>query len=309
MSATQSQDWPDEAIVTVLLVCWNHRRFVRTAIVSVFEQTYTRLQVVVFDNGSTDGSQEELKALKAQYDFELILQDNVGLVRALNRGLSLARGKYIAPLSTDDRWLPHKIALQVAYMEQNPDVHLVAGQIESIDADGGPGPFPTIIRAGEPTFAELMNHGNYVPGPTVMCRLSTLQALGGYDESIRIEDYSLVLKLTYRKMRVVVLPEIVTQYRFHGSNWTAGSLDDEFHELGMVYRHTPEYRGFYRHYFPLTFWRLVKEGQKRKAIALLFTEPVPWTWANVGKGMLRLLIPYSLVRLSRTLQGKPAQGD
>ena len=67
---------------------------------------------------------------------------------------------------------------------------------------------PTVKRSGEPTFKELMTRGNYVPGPTTMCRIDTLNALGGYDESIRIEDYSLVLKLTYRGMRVVVLPRI-----------------------------------------------------------------------------------------------------
>ena len=293
--------------VTAVLVCWNHVRFLRKAIESVFAQTYPNIELIVFDNGSTDGSRAELEKLRAEREFTLVLQDNVGLVRALNRGLGMCTGDYIACLSTDDIWLPEKTAIQVDFLGRNPDVHLVAGQIESIDADGKLSAVPTVKRSGEPTFAELMTRGNYVPGPTTMCRVSTLKRLGGYDESIRIEDYSLVLKLTYLGMRVVVLPESLTLYRFHGSNWSAGSLEAELLEVGRAYRHTPEYAAFYRFHFPLTFWRLVKDGQKMAALRLFLSEPVPWTWDNVGRGLLRLPIPYVLIRLVRRLREKLAR--
>ncbi len=278
----------------------------RKAVESVFAQTYPNIELIVFDNGSTDGSRAELEKLRAEREFTLVLQDNVGLVRALNRGLSLCKGKYIACLSTDDIWLADKTAVQVDFLERNPDVHLLAGQIESIDADGKLSAVPTVKRSGEPTFKELMTRGNYVPGPTTMCRIATLKALGGYDESIRIEDYSLVLKLTYLGMRVVVLPQSLTLYRFHGANWSARSLEAELLEVGAAYRHTPEYRDFFRFHFPLTFWHRAKEGSKMSALRLLLSEPVPWTWDNVGRGVVRLLIPYFLVRLVRKLRAKTA---
>jgi alpha-1,3-rhamnosyltransferase len=291
-------------LVTAVLVCWNHAKFVRKAVESVFAQTYPNIELFVFDNGSTDGSREELQRLRSEREFNLFFQDNIGLVPALNLGLEKSNGKYLACLSTDDVWLPDKTAVQVSYLEENPDVHLVAGQIESIDADGNAGPFPTIRRPGEPTFAQLMTEGNLVPGPTIMCRIATLKALGGYDPTLKIEDYPLVLKLTRRGMRVVVLPQSLTLYRFHGSNWTAGSLEKELLEVGAQYRDLPEYRGFYARHFPLSFWRLVLDGRKRDAIRLLFSEPVPLTWRNFGKGALRMLIPYSLVLLVRSLRQK-----
>lgn len=288
--------------VTAVLVCWNHVRFVRFAVQSVLAQTYPGIELIVFDNGSTDGSRDELAKLRAEHDFTLILQDNVGLVRALNRGLALSTGKYFACLSTDDIWLPEKTATQVAYLENNPDVHLVAGQIESIGADGQLSDTPTVKRSGEPTFKELMTEGNYVPGPTIMCRADTLKSIGGYDESIRIEDYPLVLKLTHDGLRVVVLPQSLTLYRFHGANWSAGSLEAELLEVGAQYRHRPEYRGFFALHSPRSFWRLTREGRKMAALKLLLTEPVPLTWENVGKGIIRLLIPYALVQLVRRLR-------
>jgi len=121
-------------LVTATLVCWNHRRFVRQAVLSALEQTYPHVELIVIDNGSTDGSQDDLRALRDQHGFTLILQDNVGLVRALNQALEIARGKYIACLATDDVWLPEKTARQVALLEANPDVHVASGQIACIDA-------------------------------------------------------------------------------------------------------------------------------------------------------------------------------
>jgi alpha-1,3-rhamnosyltransferase len=304
MTDLQRSD-PARPLVTAVLVCWNHARFVRAAVESVIQQTYPNIQLIVFDNGSTDGSRRELEALHAEHGFMLVLQDNIGLVRTLNRGLTMAQGQFFAGLSTDDVWLPRKTEIEVDYLMGHPDVQLVAGQIESIDANGRPSPVPTVKRWGEPTFAELMSKGNYVPGPTVMCRTAILRELDGYDESVRIEDYTLVLKLTHLGHRIVVLPDSLTLYRSHGANWTGRSIDPELHEVGSLYRHTPEYRAFYRFHFPLSFWRLVKDGHKRQALRLLLSEPVPWTWANVGRGLVRMAIPYWFVRIVRMLRGGP----
>ena len=295
-------------LVTAVLVCWNHERFVRAAVLSALAQTDANVELIVFDNGSTDGSRRVLESLRAEHEFTLVCQENAGLVRAINRGLALARGKYLAILATDDVWLPGKTARQVAYMEANPDVAMVSGQVAFIDADDRPMPHPGDQRPGEATFADLMANGCSVHGPTVLARVDLLREIGGYDESLRIEDYSMALRLTHEKRRVVVLADILTLYRRHGNNWTARSIDPDVIEIGNRYRGTPEYRSYFRYHFPLSFWRLVHEGKKMQALRLMRSEPVPWTWANVGRGLLRMLVPYSFVRAARALQGKPADG-
>ncbi len=296
-------------LVTAVLVCWNHERFVRAAVESALAQTYPAVQLIVFDNGSTDHSRAELEALRREREFTLILQENVGLVRAINRGLSLAQGKYLTLLATDDLWLSGKTERQVAFLEANADVHLVSGQVECIDQDGKPTGPPVEPRPGEVTFADLMVWGCSVYGPTVMCRVDTLREIGGYDETLRIEDYSMALKLTYSGRRVVALPDVLTLYRRHGNNWTAKSIDPDLAQIGEKYRHTPQYRDFYRRFFPTTFWHLVKDGHKAQALRVLLREPVPWTWRNVGRGMVRLLIPYALIRAYRQLTGRPPRGE
>ena len=299
----------ESPLVTAVLVCWNHERFVRSAVLSALHQTYAYIQLIVFDNGSTDGSRIELESLCKEYGFTLICQGNVGLVRALNMALALAAGRYFAILSTDDVWLSEKTAKQVAFLEANPDVHLVSGQVDGIDAEGRPAARHQLERPGEATFADLMSLGCYVYGPTIMCRVQTLREFGGFDESMRIEDYSLALRFTHAGRRVVVLPDDLTLYRSHGKNWTARSIDSEVAEIGRRFRQTAEYASFYRHHFPLEFWRLVKNGHKLRALKVLWSEPVPWTWINVGRGLVRMLIPYTLIRMVRKFIGKNSSGE
>ena len=289
-------------LVTAVLVCWNHERFARSAVLSALNQTHRNLQIIVFDNGSTDASRAELESLRAEHDFTLICQGNVGLVRALNQGLAMAKGEYFAVLATDDIWLPGKTELQAKYLDTHPDVHLVSGHLEGIDADGRPNGLPVTDFVGEVTFSGLMTQGNCVQGPTIMCRTDTLRSIGGYDESQRIEDYSLALKLTHRGLRVVVLPDVCTQYRRHETNWTLRSLDAELREIGAAYRTCPEYRSYYRRHFPLAFLYLVKAGKKREALHTLFNEPEEWSWNNVGRGLVRICIPYVLLQYYRQLK-------
>jgi len=290
-------------LVTAVLVCWNHERFLEAAVLSAVRQTHADIQLIVIDNGSTDGSQAKLETLAAEHGFALVCQGNVGLVRALNQALAMARGKYFAALATDDVWLLDKTAKQVAFLEANPGVDLVSGQIAGIDAEGRPLDVPVVVRPGEVTFADLMAHGGFIYGPTMMCRVETLRAMGGYDESLRIEDYSIALKFAHEGRRLVVLPDVLTHYRRHGNNWTAGSVDPDIAAIGEKYRGTPEYRAFYQRSFPMEFWQLVRDGRKREAWRVLLNEPVRWDWNNVGRGLLRMPIPYSLIRAFRALRG------
>ena len=296
-------------LVTAVLVCWNHERFVRAAVLSALQQSYKNIEFIVFDNGSTDGSRRELEALQADHGFKLICQSNVGLVAALNQALAIASGKYLATLATDDIWLPDKTAKQVEFLEAHPDVHLVSGQVRGIDAEDRPAGRHSLERPGEATFSDLMALGCFVYGPTIMCRVQTLRDMGGYDESLRIEDYSLALRLAYEGRRVMVLDEDLTLYRRHSASWTSRSIEPELAEIGAKFRHTPEYPAFYRHHFPLSFWRLVKNGRKRQALRLLKSEPVPWTWENMGRGLVRMLIPYGLVKGYRRFMGKALDGE
>lgn len=296
-----------QPLVTVVLVCWNHARFVRSAILSVVRQTYPNQQVIVFDNDSTDGSPAIIEALAAQYGFEFIRQPNVGLVKTLNRGLALARGEYFAVMATDDMWLLDKTERQVAYMQAHPEVVLTCGNSLMIDAnDHLIGMAPANRPAMAVSFRELMVNGNCVHGPSVMLRTAVLRELGGYDESWRIEDYTLALRLTHAGHAVHHLGLALVQYRRHGANWTARPIYAENLNTGRPYRHTPEYPLFVKRH-ARGYFRMLAGSDKRAALDLLRREPIALSLHDVGVGFIKLATPRALIQALRRVRRQPPQ--
>jgi alpha-1,3-rhamnosyltransferase len=298
-----------EPLVTAVLVCWNHERFVEAAVRSVLAQSYGNIQLIVFDNGSTDGSRGILQQLEREHGFKLVLQENIGLVRTLNLAMRMAEGQYFAVLATDDIWLPGKTRTQVDYLQAHPAVALVIGAIKTIDAEGRPvdraNPMPHF--EGEVRFEDLLKQRKTTNGPTVMCRTDTLREIGGYDEDIRIEDAALAMKLTSKGHRVVGLPDVLTLYRRHGANWTAQQpLWPDVCDIGKKYCRSPaEYRWFVRHRLSRTFRRLAGT-QKAEAIRMLRNQPILWPSIHIAIGLLKLAMPMPLLSLRPKPSTRPS---
>ncbi|HEY5957340.1 MAG TPA: glycosyltransferase family A protein, partial [Polyangiaceae bacterium] len=107
--------------VTAVIPTYNRREYVQEAIDSIIAQTFRDYEIIVVDDGSTDGTRE---ALPARYGERIryLWQTNQGESAARNHALSLAMGQYIAFLDSDDLWLPDKLTKQVALLEQRQDI-------------------------------------------------------------------------------------------------------------------------------------------------------------------------------------------
>jgi alpha-1,3-rhamnosyltransferase len=299
-----------DPLVTALLVCWNHERFVGAAVRSVLDQTHRNIQLIVFDNGSTDRSRDILRAMAAEHGFELVLQENVGLVRALNRGLRMAKGKYVALMATDDVWLPEKTRTQVDFFERHPDVGLTFGAVHAIDADGkrfdrDNAMLPYI---GDVTLDDLLWTRRTTNGPTVMARTAALKRVGGYDEDIRTEDFAMAMKLAANGIRITGLPEVLTLYRRHDANWTAlESRWRDIRDAGRKYCRTQaEYRRFIRERLAREF-RSLARSQKIEALKLMWSAPVASLSKDFVIGLFRLALPSLPPKASRAKQSSPGR--
>lgn len=116
-------------LVSVVIPTYNRAHCVRETLESVLSQTHQAYEIVIVDDGSTDGTSE---ALRPYYDrIRYIYQDNHGLAHARNRGISEARGEWIAFLDSDDVWLPNKLEVQLQGVRNNPDavVHVTNATI------------------------------------------------------------------------------------------------------------------------------------------------------------------------------------
>lgn len=182
-----------EPLVTVLLPVFNARPYVRASVLSILAQDYRNLEVLVIDDGSTDGSRAILEEL-AERDrrIRLISRENRGLISTLNQGLDLASGEYVARMDADDIAYPTRISDQVKVFEQHPGTCLVGTAVDYLYGDDRllRKPFPEVTQ--QEIMIELLFHPFFFH-PTVMFDNSVLVRQGiRYDSSYtHCEDFDL----------------------------------------------------------------------------------------------------------------------
>lgn len=141
MSRMNEQSYPK---VSVFLAVYQQQDYIRAAVDSVLAQDYPNFEIIIGDDGSTDGTPEILKDYQSRYPqvIQLILAPvNTGITGNSNRIYSQCDGKYLAFQAGDDIWLPGKISAQVAYMEEHPECSLCYHNLETFDSDSG-----TVLR-------------------------------------------------------------------------------------------------------------------------------------------------------------------
>ena len=184
--------------VSVIIPTYNRKKLVQEAIDSVLLQSYADYEIIVVDDGSSDGTDVHLLGRYGSR-IQYVWQQNQGESLARNRGIDLAHGKYIAFLDSDDLWLPDKTAKQVSFLDANPHIGLLTCQIWYIDGHGkrlSETPALTDLHNDDLIFEKLVM-ANTIPSPSsVMVRAGLLEKCGGFDPTIRFgEDWDLWLKL------------------------------------------------------------------------------------------------------------------
>lgn len=210
------------ARVTAAIPTHNRGALVVEAVESVLAQTYRDFELVVIDNGSTDDTSERLQPYLDRIRY--VRQDNRGRAGSRNRALAEARGEYIAFLDSDDLWLPDRLERQVPVLEGSPEVALVHGHVEVIDAAG------QLLEQETADHRKLWSSANRAPATyegyaeecrcftsTVLVRRRVLEELGGYDEEVGLEDLDLYLRIA-RRHEIAFLEGLpFARYRFHGA--------------------------------------------------------------------------------------------
>jgi glycosyltransferase involved in cell wall biosynthesis len=202
-------------MISVVIPCYNQAHYLGEAISSALDQNYQNIEVIVVDDGSTDGTAE----VAGRYSqVKCIRQANRGLAAARNRGLEASRGEYVVFLDADDRLAPGAIAVGTGWLDSHPDCAFVSGHYNLIDAEGWPMPHMASPCAEADHYRALLRR-NYIGMPaTVMYRRPVLEIVKGFDTSRRAcEDYDLYLRIA-RRFPVLCHHHLVAEYRQHGGN-------------------------------------------------------------------------------------------
>lgn len=205
----------DRPLVTVYLVNHNYGGFLRQSIESVLAQTLQDYELLIIDDGSTDGSRKIIAEYEGRPGVVAIFQHNKGLNVTNNIALRAARGKYIMRLDADD-WLDqHALQVLSGVLERESNVGLVFPNYYMTDVEGR---VLEMVRRHD--FENVTLHDQPAHGACTMARRDLLQEIGGYDESFRCQDgYDIWLRfIRHAEVRNVDLP--LFYYRQHGNSLT-----------------------------------------------------------------------------------------
>jgi glycosyltransferase involved in cell wall biosynthesis len=207
-------------LISVLLPVYNAARYVAESIESILGQTLGDFELLILDDGSTDGSLEVLRRY-AGHDprIRLTSRRNKGLAPSLNELIDQARGEYLARMDADDVALPERFERQVAYLRAHPECVLVGCRVRLIDLDGDPLCDWCILQDHESLDALYLRgeRSTEISHPAIMMRHDDVLAVGKYREFPVIEDVDLYLRLAERG-QITNLPEVLLLYRYHAAN-------------------------------------------------------------------------------------------
>lgn len=214
----------DLPLVSVVIATYNMAKYLGEAVESVLSQTYTNVEIIIVDDGSTDDTSALVTRWANDRRVRCIRQRNLGQSRAKNQGISLAAGEYVAFLDADDRWTPRKLEQQIVLFNEHPDVAVVYSDKQLIDEygdklKGGEAKCPQ----GRITSDLLVD--NYVNFGSAVVRREVLEEFGGFDETLPMSiDYDLWLRIsTVYEFRCVEEP--LLEYRIWSGQMSHKTLE------------------------------------------------------------------------------------
>lgn len=201
--------------ITVLMSVYNDASYLQEAVESILDQTFTNFEFLIFDDASTDGSNEILQQYAARDNrIKLITnQTNRGLGFNLAQGIEIARSPWIARMDADDIALPNRLELQLNYVKANPDVSILGGCAIDVDSNG-----QFISERKVPTnyqqIRKLIWTNPFIHG-TVLLNKADILKVGSYSNKLaKRQDYDLWFRCAKAGLKFANLTQPLIKYRF-----------------------------------------------------------------------------------------------
>jgi glycosyltransferase involved in cell wall biosynthesis len=222
-------------LVSAVALCYNHERFVRDCLESIKAQDYPALEIIIVDDCSKDTSPRLIQTWIAQNPSLRVTflrnEQNRGVCKTLNRALSVAQGKYISMIATDDVWEPDKIREQVPVMESLPEkTGVLYSDAYQMDESGASLPrrfiesHRSLDSAPEGDIRDVLWDGNFIPSMTTLIRRSVFETVGPYDQNLFYEDWDMWLRIS-EHYHFAYSSTPAAKYRIVRSSMSKSSVD------------------------------------------------------------------------------------
>jgi alpha-1,3-rhamnosyltransferase len=224
-------------LVSILLPSYNHEKFIEEAILSIMNQTYKNIELIVIDDGSSDNSPEIIEKLQKEYDFFYEKQSNQGLIKTLEKLLLKANGEYISLFSSDDVYTDTKIEKLIEYLLKNKEYDLVYSKIKIIDQNSN-----CIKEVSENykkgfIFNDLLCGNFFINGLGVLIKTDIYIKYKRKDSYI--DDLQLWLQVA-KDHNIGFVDEYLTYYRIHNNHLSSNLFKMQRSEFEILSRYKNE---------------------------------------------------------------------
>jgi len=216
--------------ISVVMPVYNGEKYLKEAIESILNQTYKDFEFIILNDGSTDKTEEIILSYDDPRIIYIKNEENLQIVKTLNKGIGFARGKYIARMDADDISLPERFEKQIGFMETNKDIKMCGTWVEVFGNDTKSIVYQYPSKHEDIHASMAFNEITFCH-PTVMIeRLSLLKLECIYNETAnKAEDYELWTRLV-DVIKVANITKVLLKYRVHNEN-TVSQFNDTQWEL------------------------------------------------------------------------------
>ncbi|MEG9434570.1 glycosyltransferase family 2 protein [Edaphobacter sp. HDX4] len=236
-------------LLTVVIPVYNGENFLRETLESVLAQDYPAVEVIVVNDGSTDGTRAVAEAFGDR--VRILDRPNSGVSASRNAGLTAASTEWVALMDHDDLWEKEHLRNLARAIAQRPESDVCYSGGRELTPDPVTGVFHPDVLMPFPTEAELptmlMERCAFIPSATAV-RRSAVLAVGGFDSRfVNLQDWELWLRLFHNGAKFIHTPEPTLLYRVHPASRTHKALQTLKHSVGVIEQHVlPHFSWFER---------------------------------------------------------------
>ncbi|HUG15037.1 MAG TPA: glycosyltransferase [Thermomicrobiales bacterium] len=221
-----------QVFVSVVITAYNNERFVAKAIESVLAQTHSDFELILVDDGSTDGTLDILRRYETRdARVRIVSHDNWGMARSANHAIELARSTWIVRMDADDVMMPNRIERQIAYVSDHPGIALASSLVHLIDAKGHVRWTTSSDLIDVDAFQRYRRQGKLMPifHPAAIVNKAVFQSIGGYRPQFwPADDRDLLIRFAEQRHLMLIQPEPLLKYRVHAESVSSSATRHQY---------------------------------------------------------------------------------